>query len=215
MGTFKDLTGQKFGRLTVVKQAEHYITPKGKKRIRWECLCDCGKTTYVVADALTRGIQVSCGCYRNSQLSKMSTTHEKTNTRLYTVWNGMKNRCYNTRCPEYRIYGGRGIHMCSDWHYDFQKFYDWAIENGYDETAPRGKQTVDRIDCNGEYSPENCRLTTQREQMNNIRNNHNLEYRGETHSIAELSRITGIRQEKIRNRVSKLGWTAERALTTI
>ena len=105
--------------------------------------------------------------------------------------------------------------MCDSWYKDFNSFYEWAIANGYDDKAPGWQYTVDRIDSDGVYSPENCRLITQQEQMNNISTNHLLEYKGETHTIAEWSRRTGINQYKIRNRVSRLGWTVERALETV
>lgn len=215
MGKFNDLTGKKFNRLLVLKRAENYVRRDGSTRTMWLCKCDCGNTIVVTGDALTCGRQFSCGCYRKEHTSSMFMTHGKTNTRLYGVWSAIKNRCKNPNTYEYKFYGARGITLCREWETDFDKFYEWAMANGYDENAPRGLYTVDRIDPNGNYCPENCRLISQQAQMNNIRTNHLLSYRGETHTIAEWSRITGIDQFKIRNRVSKLGWTVERALETI
>lgn len=214
MGSFKDLTGQSFGYLTALSRAETKIDSGGKRRTMWLCRCSCGNEVLLTADALTGGRQVSCGCYRKRHTSEMFMTHGMTDTRLYYVWSGIKSRCYNSKVYEYRFYGARGISMCDEWRSSFEAFRDWAIANGYDDSAERGKYTVDRKDQNGNYTPDNCRLATQRQQMNNVRTNHLIEFNGETHTIAEWSRITGIDQFKIRNRVSKLGWTTERALTT-
>lgn len=215
MGKFKDLVNQKYGKLTVLERADGAIRKNGKSRTAWRCLCECGNETIVNSDALIKGTQVSRGCYKNQRLSEMRTKHGKTNTRLYSVWSGIKNRCYNPNTYEYRFYGARGITMCSDWKQNFMSFYNWAIKNGYDENADRGMYELDRIDCNGDYSPDNCRFLTRKEQMNNMRSNHIIECNGESHSIAEWSRITGVNQYKIRNRTVKLGWSPKRALFTV
>ncbi len=215
MGNFRDLTGQKFGRLTALNRAQDYLSPSGRRRTMWRCACDCGKECTIEAYNLSHGKQVSCGCYRDEQLSRRQKKHGMTDTRLYFVWCGIKNRCYNPNVYEYRFYGARGISMCEQWKNDFLVFYNWAIECGYDISAPRGMYTIDRIDCNGNYCPENCRWVTQMEQANNLRSNHIVEYDGETNTIAEWSRITGINQYKIRNRIVCLGWSARRALTTV
>ncbi len=214
MGSFKDLTGCSFGELTVLKRLDTKLDKGGRRRTMWLCRCSCGNETAVSADALKSGNQVSCGCYRKKHASEMFMKHGMADTRLYYVWSGIKSRCYNSNVYEYRFYGARGISMCEKWCNNFEAFYDWAISNGYDNSAPRGTYTIDRIDTDGDYSPENCRLITQKQQMNNTRTNHILEYNGNFHTIAEWSRITGISQFKIRNRVSRLGWTVERALTT-
>lgn len=215
MGKFTDLTGQKFGRLTVIERAQSIRRNNGKLRTMWRCKCECGNECIVAADAITRGAQVSCGCYRMGHLKQVNVTHGMTNTRLYYVWCGMKNRCCNENTRTYPLYGGRGIKMCDEWRSDFMSFYNWAVNHGYDENAVRGECTINRIDCDGNYCPENCRIVSQLIQMNNVRTNHNIIYNGETHSFAEWSRITGISQYKIRNRIVELGWTPERTLTTI
>lgn len=215
MGKFIDLTGRKFGQLTVVSRAKDSISPSGRKRVMWSCTCTCGNNTTVSSDALLGGNQVSCGCYRKKHTSEMFTKHGKTDSRLYGVWSAMKARCYNKNLYEYRFYGARGIYVCDEWRDDFSAFEKWMLDNGYDEHAPRGQCTIDRIDCDGNYTPENCRIITQQEQVNNLRSNHLIEYNGEIHTLAEWGRITGISSFKINNRITRLGWTAERALTTL
>ena len=154
MAIVKDLTGQRFGRLLCKSQA-------GKNKrgdILWECVCDCGNTCFVASTSLKRGRTKSCGCLRNEYLHKPKAgkkTHGKTNSRLYAVWRGMKQRCNDPNSDNYYRYGGRGISVCDEWVSDFTAFEKWAMENGYDETAPQGKFTVDRINNDGNYEPSN------------------------------------------------------------
>lgn len=139
-------------------------------------------------------------------------THRKTNTRLYGVWCNIKTRCYNPNCYEYANYGGRGIVMCPEWKNDFQTFWDWAYANGYDEKAGFMECTIDRIDVNGNYEPDNCRWATREVQGNNTRSNHCLTYNGETHTIAEWARILGVDYHALYSRVDG-GWTIEEIMT--
>lgn len=113
------------------------------------------------------------------------------NTRLYRVWSGIKNRCYNKNCKEYKHYGGRGITVCSEWKHDFMAFYKWAMASGYDEKAPRGKCTIERKENDGPYSPENCRWATIQEQEQNKRNTVRVTHDGEEVMAKELSEKTG------------------------
>ncbi len=212
MGSFIDLTGYICGMLTVVERAPNHMRSNGKSRTMWKCKCDCGNEVVVSADALRRGVQLSCGCYRKANASKMFKTHGLTDSRLYNVWRGLKSRCYNPNVYEYRYYGAKGVKVCDSWRDSFSAFYNWAIAQGYDESAPRGEFEIDRINGSGDYSPDNCRLATRCEQMNNIRTNHVVECNGEKHTLAEWSRITGIDSAKIRNRIERLGWPPERAL---
>lgn len=215
MGVFRNLLGQTFGYLEVVEQVDDKIEESGRHRKRWRCKChNCGGETIVTSDALTGGQQVSCGCYHKQHVKEMFRTHGMTDTRLYYVWCGIKNRCYCESTPEYASYGARGIKMCDEWKSNLLKFREWALSNGYDESAPRGACTIDRIDVNGDYEPSNCRVVSQREQMQNTRKNHFITYNGETLTLAEWSRRTGIPSGKIRTRITRLGWTPERALTT-
>lgn len=133
--------------------------------------------------------------------------HGGTHTRLYNIWKAMRQRCTNPKNSRYSIYGCRGIKVCKDWD-DFQKFYDWSYENGYKDNL-----TIDRIDNNKGYSPENCRWVTYRGQANNKTNNRYLTYNNETHTLGEWSEITGIKLSTIWARLNR-GWTAEETLTS-
>lgn len=117
--------------------------------------------------------------------------HGMSNTRLYRVWSGMKDRCYNKNNPGYHNYGGRGIVVCDEWKHDFMSFYNWAMENGYDETAPRGQYTIERKDNDGPYSPENCRWATIQEQEQNKRNTVFVTHGGQVVRAKELADKTG------------------------
>ena len=167
MATLKDLTGQQFGRLVVTERAgnDKYY------RAMWKCQCDCGEIRVESSSNLLRGLVKSCGCLR-SENSRNSITHGKRKTRLYGVWSDMKTRCYNPKTHNYQRYGGRGITVCDEWLNDFQAFYDWAMANGYDENAPYMKCTIDRIDNDKGYSPDNCRwvdVATQNKNKSNSR----------------------------------------------
>ena len=162
----RDLTGQKFNRLTVI--AREGTNKFGAST--WLCQCDCGNKTVVARSALLSGGTKSCGCWHIDYVATKLTTHGKKKHRLYMVWNGMKNRCNQPSHKSYQRYGGRGITVCEEWMRDFQAFYDWAVTNGYDETAPKGQCTLDRIDNDKGYSPNNCRWVDMKTQSNNRQN---------------------------------------------
>ena len=151
---YEDLTGMRFGRLIAIK----YV---GKSR--WLCKCDCGGTKVTRASSLKSGYTKSCGCIGGH------TTHGLSHTRLYQTWCNMKSRCYREGSTHYAHYGGRGIKMCDEWKNDFKAFYDWAMANGYDPKARGHELTIDRIDVDGDYTPDNCRWTDASTQCRNRR----------------------------------------------
>lgn len=199
-----DLKGKQFNYLKVI---EKHREPIGKQ-IYWNCECCCGKTIIVNTRDLTHEKIKSCGCMKRYIQSEKKKTHGMSNTRIFGIWSGMKNRCYIPSSSNYEIYGGRGITVCQEWLYDFMSFYNWAMENGYSDGL-----TIDRIDPNGNYCPENCRWATIKEQSNNRRNNRFLTAFGETHTVSEWSDISGIGRRVIETRIDDLHWNTEKALT--
>lgn len=186
----KDLTGQKFGRLTVVGLAD-----TDTRKTFWVCKCDCGNFKTVRSDSLQNGRIKSCGCLKLEQDKKnLNSTSAKKKflqtgakvggTRLYGIWIGMKGRCYNEHDARYDRYGRRGISVCKEWKENFEAFHNWAISNGYSDNL-----TIDRIDNNGNYSPENCRWATPKEQSRNRSTNINITIGNSTRTLTEWCEI--------------------------
>ena len=204
MSAINNLTGKRFDRLTV----ESYSHSNTNGRAVWKCVCDCGETLFVKGNALLSGNTKSCGCLKTEKISSLKYSHGLCKTRLYRIWCAMLTRCSNSEFTEFDRYGGRGIKVCDEWQ-EFLPFYEWAMANGYADNL-----TIDRIDNDGDYRPGNCRWATRSEQNNNTKKNHYITYNGKTHTIAEWSRITGIKYGTLINRINNLKWDAEKSLTT-
>ena len=208
MYAYKDMTGQKIGRLMVIEIAEH---GGHGKTLTWKCLCDCGKEVYVTGKLLRRSDGTkSCGCLKrdvSTQTGKRNLKHGQSNSKLYNVWSSMKKRCNEKNHKSYYRYGGRGITYCSEWE-DFNNFMGWALKNGYKENL-----TLDRIDNDKGYYPENCRWATPKEQSRNRHTNKFLTYKGNTKTIAEWEEILGTKKGTIASRI-RHGWSIEKAIET-
>lgn len=207
-----DLTGQKFGKLTVVSRAPNTKSTKAA----WNCKCDCGGTKVVAASNLKSGRVRSCGClyYESRKIVAEKLSGENSHfykhglsaSRINNTYRNMKGRCYNPNDAAYAKYGGRGIKVCDQWVNDFMAFYSWSMEHGYTDEL-----TLDRIDVHGDYCPENCRWTDMTSQQNNRTNNVRISYKGEEHTLSEWSQIIGITKSAIYHRYER-GWDVGRML---
>lgn len=212
MSKIKDLTGQTFGRLTVIQRAEDKILKgSGKRVVMWLCQCSCGQIVKVQGSNLRRHVVNSCGCFKREKATnniKHGYARRQNNHRLYQIWCGMKCRCFNSNHKDYAFYGARGIVVCNEWKKNFISFQEWSISNGYQSTL-----TLDRIDNNGNYEPSNCRWVSRKRQANNTRQNHFLTLNNETLTLTEWSIRTKIPCSTILARL-KRGWNIEETLTT-
>lgn len=198
----EDLTGRRFGFLTVSGESE-----RRGKNIMWNCLCDCGNRVVVPRSNLMNGHTKSCGCKTKEMIGNATRVHGFVGTRLNRIYHGMKSRCYNPNNEKYKDYGGRGITVCDEWKNDFQAFYDWAMSNGYKENL-----TIDRINVDGNYEPSNCRWADNITQSYNKRNTLKLFFNGEERSVREWSEITGLSMAAIRSRLQR-GWSVVETLS--
>jgi len=214
---FIDMTGKEFTYLKVIEFAGRQVHPNGSKSILWKCECKCGNTVIVQGASLRNGNTKSCGCLHhtvNKETGKMiltvckpASTHGKSNTRLYRIYSDMVSRCFRSSCAAYKDYGGRGITVCDEWYTPgikgnpgFVNFYNWAMENGYDDTL-----SIDRKDNDGPYAPWNCRWTTNEIQGNNRRTTKFLLIGNEKLSYTNIERKYGLKRNTISQRF-RSGW---------
>lgn len=200
MAVVKDLTGQRFERLTVVKRLEN----NRHSRAMWLCKCECGNELSVIGQNLILGRTKSCGCLRKEK------AHGLVQTRLHRIWTGMKTRCYNPAHEAFDRYGGAGITVCDEWKDSFRVFYDWAMSNGYADGL-----SIDRIDNSKGYCPENCRWASREEQQNNRRSNHLITYNGKTQTIKQWADELGIKRVTLQARITRYNWDIEKAFGAV
>ncbi len=199
-----DISGVRFGRLVVIRRTEN----RGGE-VSFLCKCDCGKEKDILAQALRRTFKPtrSCGCIAVETVSKMAFRHGKSHSPEHRTWARIKERCLRPKAPFYSEYGGRGIKVCDRWINSFENFLS---DMG---SKPSSKHSIDRIDVNGDYCPENCRWLTMYDQQSNRRNNKRITHGGKTMTYAQWDRELGLRQRTVSGRIF-LGWTPEMAVTT-
>ena len=191
----EDLTGKKFGRLTVVSRAKNIGC-----HVAWNCVCECGNHTVVRTYQLKHGLSKSCGCLSIDITKERCTIHGETKTRLYSIWRSIKKRCYDPKNPSYKYYGMKGIEVCDAWKTDYLTFREWAVTSGYREGL-----TIERKNNSLGYCPENCKWATYMEQENHKSNNHKVEYEGVSLNVSEWCRITGIPKTTFLRYIKKFG----------
>jgi hypothetical protein len=199
---FIDLTGQRFGRLIVINRTLL------KNKVTWFfCRCDCGKEKNIRAYSLKCGDTISCGCFKNEQVSKKCSTHRMSKQRIYSIWEGMINRCENPHNRNYKNYGKRGINVCDEWH-SFESFF------AYMGHPPTPQHTIERINNYGNYEPGNCKWATRKEQGNNTRRSLFINFNGQHKTLSEWAELLDIKFKTLYSRLKLYGWPLERALTT-
>lgn len=196
-----DYVGQKFGKLTVLE----IIHQKGKWM--WLCECECGNRKLMRSDYVSSGHSTTCGC---GKTTKGAYKHGEISTRLYMIWGRMNERCNPNAADQerYKRYSGRGISVCNEWK-SYENFAKWARENGY-----RDDLSIERIDNDGDYCPENCTWVTKKEQARNRTTTMTVHYLGRDMSLAEACEIAGMSYKLVWYRISQAGWTFEKAIST-
>ena len=200
----KDITGMKFGRLTVLRLSHK----DNRHECHWLCKCDCGNEKTVSGNKLRSGNTKSCGCMQKEFLDgRLRRKHGLTNTKLYATWENMKHRCNDPNNWMYPNYGGRGIKVCEEW-LDSSTFFEWALSHGYEEGL-----SIERINVNGNYEPSNCKWVPIEEQYLNRTDSHFVTAFGKTQTISEWAKESGLKYDTIERRLNQYGWDAERAVT--
>ena len=203
-----NMIGKRFGRLTVIKE-------NGKSKngsLMYLCECNCGNVVTVRGISLRNGDCKSCGCLRKEVSSKGNSTHGHSNERLFNVWRCMIKRCYDVNHSSYYRYGGRGIGVCDKWLNNYEAFRDFMLANGYPQDAGPYEYSIDRIDNDGNYDENNCRVVTAKIQSLNKSNNHRISFKGEEMTLTEAAQKCGLTNKQVFNRLDK-GWDLKRALT--
>ena len=195
----KDMTGKRFGKLLVIKYSHQ--NPK-TFRTYWLCKCECGNKTIVSQSHLHIGKTKSCGCLIKQNGKRK---HNLCKSRIYRIYSRMKNVCYYKNSKDYMKYGGRGIDICEEWlgENGLMNFYNWSIKNGYDEDLSPQECSIDRIDNNKGYSPNNCRWTTLKVQQNNTRRNHFICYNGINQTVAQWAEKLNMKYSTLHERLRK------------
>lgn len=194
MGKIIDLTGMKFNKLTVIE----FVGLNKNNKALWKCKCECGKIVNVISSNLKNGNTKSCGCYNIDKIIERNTKHNGKGKRLFNIWCNMKDRCYREKSKIYKYYGLKGIKVCDEWLHDYSNFEKWSLENGY-----RDNLTIDRIDSNKDYCPNNCRWITLAEQQRNKSNNILITIDGVTRKIFEWCEIYKIDLKLAHDRYKK------------
>lgn len=199
--------GMRFGRLETIRVDQS--KSRNSSAVYWVCQCDCGNTKSILASSLTRGTTRSCGCLHREGLQNRNHKHGLSRHPLYTHWCAMKQRCDYPGSEFYYCYGGRGIRVCCEWENDFLSFFQWSMSHGYHDGL-----TLDRIDPNGNYCPENCRWATDKDQANNTTKNHWIVYNNERMTIAQASERYYVPYHTLKARINTLHWSVEKAIET-
>ena len=199
---FKNMIGQRFGKLLVI---ENSGKKTNSREIIWLCQCDCGNKKEIRGSAI-RYQTLSCGCLQKETARNMQIKHDMYKTRIYSIWQDMKRRCNNPNMINYHHYGGRGINICGEWNL-FENFYK-DMKEGYNDNL-----SIDRIDNGKGYNKDNCKWSTQEEQMNNTRANRLITFNKNTKTMAQWAKSVGLSRDVLRSRIDKYGWSFNHALT--
>lgn len=194
IGRLIDLTGRRFGHLTVIERAGY---DESNKHLFWKCQCDCGAEFVAGGDGIRSGSTTSCGCHRRYVSRTKGYKHGQTHTRLYRVWAKMKQRCCDPNDKDYKYYGARGINVCEEWM-ESKNFFDWALSHGYEDNL-----TIERLDNYKGYCPDNCAFIKREDQCKNQRNTLIIEIDGEKWTLRDISKKTGITYDILRRRYKK------------
>jgi len=203
----KDITGKRFGNLVVknfVESKPAYVG--GSNQLYWLCKCDCGNEIIVRYSSLSGGHTKSCGCLQKETQAQRLFKHGDSRTRLYRTYQNIKARCYCESATEYEHYGGRGIRVCNAWINDYMQFKNWSLSHGY-----KPRLTIDRVNVNDDYTPENCRWVSMKEQSENKRTSHIIPLKGKDYTLSQLVSITDIKRGNWYYRLQQ-GWDAEQII---